>query len=74
MPRTVPIAVIETSEFLSATRKIMTDQERAMLVDYLAYHPTSGDLIPRNRRRAEIALGVGGTWQAWWCSGDLFPP
>ena len=39
MPRTVPIAVIETSEFLSATRKIMTDQERAMLVDYLSLPP-----------------------------------
>ena len=42
MTRTVPISVIETPEFLSATRKLMTDEERALLVDYLAYNPTSG--------------------------------
>jgi hypothetical protein len=42
----VPISVVETPEFLSATRKLMTDEERALLVDYLAYNPTSGDLIP----------------------------
>jgi hypothetical protein len=46
MVRTVPISVVETPEFLSATRKIMSDEERTLLVDYLAYHPTAGDLIP----------------------------
>ena len=45
MARTVPISVVETPEFLSATRKLMTDEERALLVDYLAYNPTTGDLI-----------------------------
>jgi hypothetical protein len=42
----VPIVVVETPEFLSATSKLMTDEERELLVDYLAYNPTSGDLIP----------------------------
>ena len=46
MARTVPMTVVETPEFLSATRKLMTDDQRALLVDYLAYNPTSGDLIP----------------------------
>ncbi len=41
----VPISVVETPEFLSATRKLMSDDERSFLVDYLAYHPTAGDLI-----------------------------
>ncbi len=41
MARTVPISVVETPEFLSATRKLMTDDERALLVDYLAFNPTS---------------------------------
>ena len=36
MARTAPISVVETPEFLSATRKFMTDDERALLVDYLA--------------------------------------
>jgi hypothetical protein len=46
MARTIPISVIETPEFLSATRKLMNDEARAILVDYLAYNPTAGDLIP----------------------------
>jgi hypothetical protein len=31
-----PITVVETPEFLSATRKLMTDEERVAVVDYLA--------------------------------------
>ena len=46
MTRTIPISVVETPEFLSAARKLMNDEERALLVDYLAYNPTAGDLIP----------------------------
>jgi hypothetical protein len=37
---------VETPEFLSATRKLMNEGERALLVDYLAYNPTAGDLVP----------------------------
>ncbi len=56
MPRPVPISVVETPEFLSATRKLMSDEERALLVDYLAYNPTSGDLI----------VGTGGVRKLRW--------
>lgn len=45
MVETVPVSVVETPEFLSATRKLMSDGERTLLVDYLAYNPTAGDLI-----------------------------
>jgi hypothetical protein len=41
-----PITVIETHEFLRATRKLMDDEERAELVAYLAFNPTVGDMIP----------------------------
>ena len=41
----IPATVVETPEFLSATRKIMSDAERVLLVDYLAYNPAAGDLI-----------------------------
>ena len=44
MSGATPITVIETPEFLSATRKLLTE-ERAVLVDYLAHNPTAGDLI-----------------------------
>jgi hypothetical protein len=40
-----PSTVVETPEFLAATRKFLTEAERARLVDYLAYNPTAGDLI-----------------------------
>ena len=40
-----PITVVETPEFLSATRKLMSEEERAVLVDYLAHNPAAGDLI-----------------------------
>lgn len=56
MVGTVPISVIETPEFLSAVRNLFNDDKRALLVDYLAYHPTAGDLIP----------GTGGVRKLRW--------
>ena len=60
MTRTVPISVVETPEFLSASRKLMTDEERALLVDYLAYNPTSGDLIPGTGGVRKLRWGLEG--------------
>jgi len=45
MKKSVPVSVVETPEFLSATRKLMSDDERALLVDYLAHNPMAGDLV-----------------------------
>jgi hypothetical protein len=45
MAKSVPVSVVETPEFLSATRKLMDDDERALLVDYLAHNPMAGDLV-----------------------------
>src|SRR5690606_9889329 len=56
MVETVPVSVVETPEFLSATRKLMSDGERTLLVDYLAYNPTAGDVIP----------GTGGVRKLRW--------
>ncbi|WKL25896.1 type II toxin-antitoxin system RelE/ParE family toxin [Sinorhizobium meliloti] len=36
---------MKTPEFLSATRKLMNDDERGLLVDYLAHNPTAGDVV-----------------------------
>ncbi len=55
-----PITVIETPEFLAATRKLMSDEERAVLVDYLAYHPTAGDLIPGTGGLRKLRWGLAG--------------
>jgi hypothetical protein len=51
-----PITVVETPEFLVATRKLMTQEDRATLVDYLAYNPKAGDLI----------VGTGGVRKLRW--------
>ena len=60
MARTVPISVVETPEFLSATRKLMNDEERALLVEYLAYNPTAGDLIPGTGGVRKLRWGLEG--------------
>jgi len=52
----VPVAVIETDQFLAATRKLMSEEERARLVDYMARNPEAGDLIP----------GTGGVRKLRW--------
>jgi hypothetical protein len=51
-----PITVVETPEFLSATRKLLTEAERAGLVDFLAHNPLAGDLVP----------GTGGVRKLRW--------
>jgi hypothetical protein len=51
-----PVAVVETSEFLAVARKLMREDERAALVDYLAGNPLSGDLI----------AGTGGVRKLRW--------
>ena len=66
MARTIPTSVIETPEFLSATSKLMNDEERALLVDYLAYKP-------RHWRRAKAAVALGGSRQARRWTGGLLP-
>jgi hypothetical protein len=58
--RTVPLSVVETPEFLSATRKLMSDEDRALLVDYLAYNPTAGDLIPGTGSVRKLRWGLEG--------------
>jgi hypothetical protein len=56
MPRPRPVTVIETPEFLEAAGRIMDDEERSLLIDYLANNPRSGDIIP----------GTGGVRKLRW--------
>jgi hypothetical protein len=55
-----PIAVVETPEFLAATRKLMDDAERAALVDYLARHPIEGDVIRGTGGVRKLRWGLEG--------------
>lgn len=50
------MSVVETPEFVAATRSLMDEQERSALVDHLAYNPEAGDLI----------VGTGGVRKLRW--------
>ncbi|MBJ7417477.1 MAG: type II toxin-antitoxin system RelE/ParE family toxin [Niveispirillum sp.] len=60
MAKDVPVSVIEMPEFLAATRKLLGDKERALLVDYLAYHPLAGDLIQGTGGVRKLRWGLEG--------------
>jgi hypothetical protein len=47
-------------EFLAATKKLMDHAERGKLVEYLAYNPTAGDLIPGTGGVRKIRWGLEG--------------
>ncbi len=55
-----PITVVETPEFLSATWKLLTEEERAVLVDYLAHNPAAGDLVPGTGGVRKLRWGLEG--------------
>lgn len=55
-----PVTVVETPEFLTATRKLMDEEERMLLVDYLAHNPMEGDLIPGAGGVRELRWGLEG--------------
>jgi hypothetical protein len=79
MSRPVPVSVVETPEFLAATRRIMDKEERGLLVDYLARNPTAGDLVPgtggvRKLRRALEGRGKrGGARVIFYYHSDAMP-
>ena len=60
MSKPAPVSVIETPEFLAATRRMMTDEERGLLVDYLAYNPSAGELIPGTGGVRKLRWGLEG--------------
>ena|SRR5258708_4056335 len=50
------ITVVETPEFLAASRGLFDDDQRTLLISYLAGHPLAGDLI----------AGTGGVRKLRW--------
>lgn len=60
MVKEAPVGVVETPEFLSAARHLMDDEERAVLVDYLAYNPSAGDLIRGTGGVRKLRWGLPG--------------
>jgi hypothetical protein len=60
LPQVGPITVVETDEFLAATKKPMDGAERTELVAYLAWNPMAGDLIPGSGGVRKIRWGLEG--------------
>ncbi|MDR3772237.1 MAG: type II toxin-antitoxin system RelE/ParE family toxin [Terracidiphilus sp.] len=60
MPDTRPITVVEMPTFLAATKKLMDDAERAELVEYLAYNPAAGDVVPGSGGVRKVRWGLEG--------------
>ena len=51
-------AVVETPEYLSRAESLLSEAERAAFADWIAAHPTAGDLIP----------GTGGARKVRWAA------
>lgn len=47
-------------QFLADTRKLMDDEDRAELVDYLAYHPAAGMVVPGTGGVRKLRWGLEG--------------
>jgi hypothetical protein len=79
MSKPAPVSVVETPEFLAATRRIMDEGERGVLVDYLAQNPLAGDLVPgtggvRKLRWALEGRGKrGGARVVYYYHNDVMP-
>jgi hypothetical protein len=56
MPTPRIVTVVETPEFINRAGKLMTNDEREELIDYLARNPDAGDLI----------VGAGGVRKLRW--------
>ena len=55
-----PNTVVETPEFLSAATRLMDDEERSLLVDYLSANPAAGDLLPSTGGLRKLRWGLDG--------------
>jgi hypothetical protein len=51
-----PVTVVETPRFVSVARKLLDDEEREALIEFLAFQPEAGDVI----------AGTGGVRKLRW--------
>jgi hypothetical protein len=52
--------VVETPEFLAASADLFDDDQRTLLISYLAAHPEAGDLIPGTGGIRKLRWAVAG--------------
>lgn len=56
----IPVTIIETPEFQAAADKLLTEEDRTSLVDYLAYTPLAGALIAGTGGVRKLRWGLEG--------------
>ena len=54
------VTVVETPEFIARTDRLMADEDRQALIDYLARNPTAGDLVPGTGGVRKLRWGLEG--------------
>lgn len=54
------VTVVETPEFIARTDKLMADEDRQIMIDYLAWNPTGGDLITGTGGVRKLRWGLEG--------------
>lgn len=54
------ISVVETAAYLAEARRIMSEEERAAVVDLVAADPTCGELIPGGGGIRKVRIGLVG--------------
>ena len=60
MMQGAPVCVVETPEFIAETRRIMNEEEHAEMIDYLAFNPTAGVLVPGTGGARKLRWGASG--------------
>ena len=71
--------VVEAETFISAARRLMSEEERERVVDKIAANPETGVLVPGTRglRKMRIPLGGrgkrGGGRVIYWYHSEGFP-
>lgn len=60
MPNRKRLTVVETPEFLSQAEGLWSDEERRLLIDYLALNPTAGDVIRGTGGVRKLRWGIEG--------------
>jgi hypothetical protein len=60
MPRR-PVSVIELAGYKRQADEFLTEGEQDAVVDLIAYHPTSGDLIPGTGGLRKLRVGRSGS-------------
>ena len=58
--RVYPITIAETASFDRSVKKLLLEDERRALIEYLAYNPTVGDVIQDTRGIRKARYGLVG--------------